>query len=117
MTNYLLSEGISGDCIMPETESKNTLENTKNSKAIIDGHYENANVVFSTTNYHVFRSGVLATKAGLKVDGMGAKTKRYFWPNAQMREFIGLIYSEWKINLVVILLIVFLSVLFANIST
>ncbi len=117
MTNYLLSKGISRDSIMPETESKTTLENMKYSKAIIDGHSENANVIFSTTNYHVFRSGVLAAKAGLKADGMGAKTKWYFWPNAQMREFIGLIYSEWKINLFVILLIVSLSVLFANIST
>ena len=53
----------------------------------------------------------------MKADGIGAKTKWYFWPNAQMREFIGLLASEWKINLIFIFLTVLLSTLFANITT
>ena len=62
-------------------------------------------------------SGLFSAKAGMKADGIGAKTKWYFWPNAQMREFIGLLASEWKINLIFIFLTVLLSTLFANITT
>ena len=39
---------------------------------------KNANILFSTTNYHVFRSGMFSAKAGMKADGIGAKTKWYF---------------------------------------
>lgn len=60
---------------------------------------------------------MFSAKAGMKADGIGAKTKWYFWPNAQMREFIGLIASEWKINVLFIAAMVAVSTLFANIST
>lgn len=104
MKNYLTGQGIDESIIYPEDKSTTTLENMKFSKAIADEHKENANILFSTTNYHVFRSGILSAKAGLRADGIGAKTKWYFWPNAQMREFIGLMAAEWKTNIVFILL-------------
>ena len=46
-------------------------------------------VAFSTTNYHVFRSGHFALEAGLDAEGMGVETRWYFWPNAFLREFAG----------------------------
>ena len=36
------------------------------------------NVIFVTTNYHVFRSGVWARLAGLRAEGLGSKTKWWF---------------------------------------
>ena len=51
----------------------------------------NAKVAFSTTNFHVFRSGLLARRVKMRAEGMGAKTKWYFWPNAAVREFVGLL--------------------------
>lgn len=116
MKNYLVEKGIDESLIFPETASSTTLENMKFSKQIADGHKKNANILFSTTNYHVFRSGMFSVNAGMKADGIGAKTKWYFWPNAQMREFIGLLASEWKINMLFIALTVLLSTLFANIT-
>ncbi|MBQ4188013.1 MAG: hypothetical protein II642_09020, partial [Firmicutes bacterium] len=53
-----------------------------------------AKIGFSTNNYHVFRSGYFASAAGMKAEGMGAKTKWYFWPNAAVREFIGLLTKQ-----------------------
>ena len=117
MKNYLVEKGIEESMIYPETQSATTLQNMMFSKKIADEHKENANILFSTTNYHVFRSGMFSVKAGMKADGIGAKTKWYFWPNAQMREFIGLLASEWKINIVFIALTVLLSTMFANITT
>ena len=117
MKNYLMEKGIPEDEIFPETNSTNTLENMMFSKRIADEHKKNSNILFATTNYHIFRSGIYSAKAGMRADGIGAKTKWYFWPNAQMREFIGLLASEWKTNILFILTIVAVSALFANIST
>ncbi|MBR6360824.1 MAG: YdcF family protein, partial [Clostridia bacterium] len=117
MKNYLVENGIEDTAIFPETQSRTTLENMKFSKKIADEKKENANILFSTTNYHIFRSGILSAKAGLRADGIGAKTKWYFWPNAQMREFIGLLANEWLLNLVFIILTVGFATVIANIST
>ncbi|MBQ6570245.1 MAG: YdcF family protein [Clostridia bacterium] len=117
MKNYLVEHGIDESIIFPEDKSTTTLENMKFSKKIADGKNENANILFSTTNYHVFRSGMFASDAGMNADGVGAKTKWYFWPNAQIREFIGIIVSEWKINAGFVALTIVVSTLLANIGT
>lgn len=112
--NYLLFRGIPEELILPETESVNTLQNMKFSKRIIDAKNPDGNVLFSTTNYHVFRSGILAGDVGMNADGMGARTKWYFWPNALIREFIGMLVRHWKLHLVVITTLVLQAVLFGN---
>lgn len=48
-------------------------------------------IAFATTNYHVFRSGIWAQLAGLRAEGIGSKTKWWFWPNAFIRECAGLL--------------------------
>ena len=58
-------------------------------------------MAFSTTNYHVFRSGILARQVGLDAQGMGSKTKWYFWPNAFIREFVAMIAAEKKALLII----------------
>ena len=113
MKNYLLQQGIEEECILAETESVNTLENMAFSKRIINWHSSDAVVVFSTSNYHVFRSGIFATQAGLKATGIGSKTRWYFWPNAFVREFIGMMFASWKFQL---MLFGGLSVLMALVS-
>ena len=51
---------------------------------LIRNHTKNYDpkIAFSTTNYHVFRSGVFASRQGIRAEGIGAKTKIYFWINA-----------------------------------
>lgn len=93
MKRYLLSRGISEERILMEDKSVSTFENMKFSREKIleaepDGKGKTA---FSTSGYHVFRSGILAGQAGLRARGMGAGTRWYFWPNAAVREFIGIL--------------------------
>lgn len=109
MKNYLISKGIPEDIILAETKSTTTRENMQFSKEIIDSRTENAEVVFSTTSYHVFRSGIIASDAGIKIDGIGAKTKWYFWPNAFLREIAGLFVSHPKTQLFIMAAIVLLG--------
>ena len=108
MERYLLEQGIPRELILPEDKSTTTHENMMFSKALIDARTENASIAYSTTNYHVFRSGLLAEEAGVRADGIGARTKWYFWPNAMIREVVGVFsrrsVSQWLFILALILL-------------
>ncbi len=91
MTRYLIKKGIPQSHILMEDQSTSTFENMKFSKALIQAQNPNARVAFSTSNYHVFRSGLFARRVKMRAVGMGARSKWYFWPNALVREFIGLL--------------------------
>ncbi|MBQ7500898.1 MAG: YdcF family protein [Clostridia bacterium] len=91
MKAYLVEKGIPEESIIEENRSRTTFENMKFSKAKIAESDPEGNVLFSTTNYHVFRSGLFARRVKMRAVGIGAKTKWYFWPNAAVREFVGLL--------------------------
>ena len=91
MKRYLLERGIPEERILEEDRSTDTLENMKFSKEKIWAVNPGGKVAFSTTNYHVFRGGLKARRVKMRAVGMGAKTKWYFWPNAAVREFVGLL--------------------------
>lgn len=116
MKRYLLEQGIDEEQIMPETRSTTTLENMKFSYELIKERDPDAKVAFSSTNYHVFRGGMFAREAGMNASGMGAKTKWYFWPNAEIREFIGLVVNEIWIHIAVVIGLAVLSVIMANLG-
>ena len=42
---------------------------------------------------------MLAESQGIRTEGIGSKTKKYFWINAFVREFIATIYKEKKNHL------------------
>ncbi|MBR4539393.1 MAG: YdcF family protein [Clostridia bacterium] len=112
MRRYLLSQGIPDSLILPETRSQNTYQNMEFSKAIIQETNPQGKAVFATTNYHLFRSGVWASLAGLPAEGIGSRTKWWYWPNAFMREVVGLLKNRWKQEILfLIFLIAFFGVL------
>ena len=114
MKNYLLSQGIKEENILLEDKSANTDENIRFSNNLIIE--KNASIGFSTTNYHVLRAGLTATQQGLKMDGIGSKTKAYFWINAFIREFIGTLYYERKKHIVNFIMIAFAIMLMIAIT-
>lgn len=103
--NYLIENGIKEKQILIEDKSTSTIENMKFSKAKIDEAKKDAKISFSTTNYHVFRSGVIANKQGIDCEGMGSKTKWYFYTNALIREFIANLVQEKRKHIILIILI------------
>ena len=102
MKNYLISCGIEPERVLVEDRSTDTAENMKFSKELIlaDGGAD-AKVAFATTNYHVFRGGLKARRVKMRAVGIGAKTRWYFWPNAAVREFVGLL-TEHRIKQAII---------------
>lgn len=94
MKRYLMECGILEKNILKEDKSSSTMENMSFSKKIIEENKPEAKVIFSTTNFHVFRSGLTSRRVKMKSVGIGSKTKWYFWPNAFVREFVGLLSSH-----------------------
>ncbi len=94
MKRYLLEQGIPETQIIEEDRSTSTLENMKFSKEKIFEVNPEAKIAFSTSNYHVFRSGIFTRRVKMRAIGMGARTKWYFWPNAAVREFVSLVVSH-----------------------
>ena len=95
MANYMREQGIEDDQILLEDQSQTTKENLLFSRMLIEKRQPTDKVAFSTSSYHVCRGGILAEEMGWNIDGMGSRTKWYFWPNAFLREFIGLLAESW----------------------
>lgn len=141
MENYLLSQGVEPERIHREDKSVNTFQNMQFSREVIERYLQAAGdscseanegslpsaegdkqktdtiddqkIAFATTNYHVFRGYILSKKNGFDAQGISAKTKWYFFPNAFLREFIGLLFDQILRHITVILCIVLVSIAFA----
>ena len=92
--DYLVSNGIPEERILVENKSVNTYQNIRYSEALIKERCSSPEIAFSTTNYHVFRAGCIADELGIRIEGIGARTKSYFWINAFIREFIAALHYE-----------------------
>lgn len=112
IARYLKEQGISEDKILLEDASTSTEENIRFAKKKMEEHSGSAEykAAFATTNYHVFRTGMLAEQSGLKAEGIGSKTKVYFWVNAFVREFIATIVNEKKTHARVALILFLVQV-------
>ena len=96
IANYLEKQGIPSDRIILEDKSTTTYENLIFSKQIAEGLIENPKYLFVTNDYHVFRTSYYAKKIGMKGNGVGSKTARYYFPTAFIREYIALVVKmKW----------------------
>lgn len=88
--------------VLIEDKSKTTRENFRFSKEVIraDRGMWKERVAFATTDFHVFRSGVIMSQLGFEhPEGIAAKSPWYFYYNALIREFIANIQAEWRLHL------------------
>ena len=109
MAGYIRSRGVTEERILLENRSQTTKENLDFSRNLITGKKKEQKTAFSTSSYHVCRGGILAEEMGWNIDGMGSRTKWYFWPNAFLREFIGLLAESWVQQVVAVIVIAVLS--------
>ena len=113
MERYLIDQGVAPERIIREDKSVNTFENMQLSRKVIEAHtddFDEKKIAFSTTNYHVFRGYILSDKNGFKAQGISAKTKWYFFPNAFLREFIGLLFDQKLRHILIIVCIVLAAI-------
>lgn len=95
MARYI-EEHADSPRILPEDRSTSTYENMRFSAQVIaeDAGGADPGIAFSTTNYHVLRGYVFAHMAGMDAEGIAAPTRLYFWPNAFLREFVGMLAAR-----------------------
>lgn len=97
MQKYAVAKGVPIEHTMQENRSVNTYQNMLFSKQIMDSlKGDKYNSIFTTNNFHLFRAGLYAKRAGLNSQGIGSKTAFYYWPNAMIREYIAIIVMERK---------------------
>lgn len=92
MHAYLVRQGVPEAVILDEDRSRNTMENLRYSKELMDGRaagrpYRCAVV---TSDFHVFRCVEYARRLGIAADGVGSRTSRWYWPTAFIREFVAI---------------------------
>ena len=88
MKDYLMAPGLDESRVILEDKSKDTLENIANALEYIGNDKE---VLVISSNYHVFRAKMIASKAGLEATGLGSKAPLSLIPNQLLFEKIGII--------------------------
>ncbi|MFC6275164.1 YdcF family protein [Levilactobacillus tangyuanensis] len=112
MRQYALDRGLPADHAIAEERSRTTFENMVFSQQIITARGdENPRITFVTNGYHTFRAGMIAKRAGVKADGIGARTAKFFLPNAILREYIAVFVGNKRWHLVAIVAMLFLTLL------
>lgn len=111
MAEYANQKGIPSQHLLLEDKSATTYENMTFSKKIMDkeSNGENYNCIFSTSNYHLLRTGMYAKIAGLKIDGIGSKTALYYLPTAFIREYIAYVMMNKKHQLLLVGIVFFVT--------
>lgn len=85
---------MSSDRIVREDRSVNTRQNLRFSGALMEraGPGHRATVV--TSGFHVYRTTLLARRAGVSVDVIGAPTSPAYWLSATLREFAAVLWLD-----------------------
>jgi uncharacterized SAM-binding protein YcdF (DUF218 family) len=104
MHDYLVRAGVPDEVVLREDQSATTEQNLRNSTALLAARAP-AQTVAVTSNYHAFRTAVLARRLGLPVQVIGARTASYFVPSAFLREFVALLVQYRKTNAAAILVL------------
>ncbi|MFI8523395.1 YdcF family protein [Promicromonospora sukumoe] len=91
MERYLVAHGVPEDRIVREDRSTSTYENFVYTKSLLDAHFDaDYTTAFITNDYHVFRAGGIAEKAGIGSTHAHADTPWVEIPVAYVRETLAI---------------------------
>lgn len=96
MVQYLLARAIPGEQIVPEDQPISTRENLENSRLIIQMRSGSApaTVAYVTSNFHVYRTGLIARSIGLEAHGVGSTTPGHQMPASILHELTALFWMH-----------------------
>lgn len=94
MESYLLDRGIPKEKIIIEDKSTSTRENFEFSRKLISQPAgKPVKIVFTTNDYHVLRSRILASRFGFEAYALPAPTPSVVLFNSYLREFFAFVKS------------------------
>lgn len=92
MKRYLVKNNISKNRIIKEDKSRNTYENIKNSKEIIQNmNINNDSIVIISSKFHLYRAIKICETNDIKANKIGANILWYTLPGAMLRENISIL--------------------------
>ncbi len=92
MRDYLIQLGVNEESILMEGQSTSTVENLIFSKAILDGlKLDNPSVGIVTTDFHMYRSKMLAKRYGMNAVGESAPNVPIIVVKNTIREILAVI--------------------------
>ena len=98
MRDYLADAGISPERIITETQSRNTIENIRNTIGLIDPVNDTVGIV--TNDFHMYRALAIARKQGMvNAQGISARSLMLFLPNNMFREVAGVLKDKLMGNM------------------
>ncbi|MDF1489993.1 YdcF family protein [Tessaracoccus caeni] len=105
MSRYLVEREFDTGQLALEAKSTDTDENLRYSSVVLAERRPEGvtRIAAATSDYHAFRAAIIMRKAGLPGYAVGAKTARYYWPSAMIREFAAILMEHSRLNLVILL--------------
>ncbi|WBW94859.1 YdcF family protein [Oceanirhabdus sp. W0125-5] len=95
MKKYLVDKGINSEIIIEENKSTSTFENLEFSKGILEkiqmNNSEKYNIVIATSDFHMFRTKLIAKKLGFNVEGVDSSVKLIEIPYRHVREYFAIV--------------------------
>ncbi|MFF4317420.1 YdcF family protein [Streptomyces sp. NPDC001568] len=101
MADWLIAQGAPAEHVRLEDRSCTTEENMLLSREIMEADVPGYRCVVVTNNFHAFRAAMMARKAGVNGQVVGAPTARYFLPTATLREFVAVFWEHRRVNLAI----------------
>jgi uncharacterized SAM-binding protein YcdF (DUF218 family) len=100
MADYLTAHGTPDDAVLREDRSRTTLENLTFSRTLMTERVPGYRCAVVTNDFHAFRAALMARRAGVDGHVVGARTARYYWPSATIREFVAVLAEHRVLHLV-----------------
>jgi uncharacterized SAM-binding protein YcdF (DUF218 family) len=104
MRDFLADDGLEASSILVEDRSRNTSENLAFSAELLRARQVTGPVAVVTSDFHALRAALLMRAAGIKGYTVGARTARYFWPTAVIREYAAVLRDHFWLNAVMVAL-------------
>ncbi|WP_371494215.1 YdcF family protein [Kitasatospora sp. NBC_00374] len=105
MADHLVARGCPPGRIEQENRSRTTEENLTFSRVLMERRKPGYRCAVVTSTFHVFRSAVIARRAGVPGQVLGAHTASYYWPSAVIREFVAVLALYGPLNAGVVALL------------
>lgn len=106
MGGYLREHGIPDDVLVEEDRSTSTRENLVFSHRLLAERGAGGRLLVVTSSYHALRAAIQSRQLRLPAQVAGAKTARYYVPNAFLREFVALLADHKVLHGTILALIV-----------
>lgn len=97
MRDFLAADGFAAP-VLAEDRSTNTEENLAYTAELLQAEPTAGPVAVVTSDFHALRAALLMRKAGLPGYAVGARTPRYFWPAAVIREYAAVLRDHFWLN-------------------